>query len=104
MSESASNSRKRLLGPIERSSEVLFGLIMVLTFTGSLSWPQITYQPLPWLRLGGAAQHTKVFQTSVDVQRGFLVGFSHKAVEFTTYVFDPGGSDASVVLEVGVSF
>jgi hypothetical protein len=27
--------RKRLLDPIERSSEVLFGLIMVLTFTGS---------------------------------------------------------------------
>ena len=29
------NTRKRLLDPIERSSEVLFGLIMVLTFTGS---------------------------------------------------------------------
>ena len=27
--------RKRLLDPIERSSEMLFGLIMVLTFTGS---------------------------------------------------------------------
>lgn len=31
-----SQVRKRLLDPIERSSEVLFGLIMVLTFTGSL--------------------------------------------------------------------
>jgi hypothetical protein len=29
--------RKRVLEPIERISEVLFGLIMVLTFTGSLS-------------------------------------------------------------------
>jgi VIT1/CCC1 family predicted Fe2+/Mn2+ transporter len=29
------NPRKRLLDPIERSSEILFGLIMVLTFTGS---------------------------------------------------------------------
>ncbi len=29
--------RKRLLDPIERTMEVLFGLIMVLTFTGSLS-------------------------------------------------------------------
>jgi hypothetical protein len=36
MAKSTSNSRKRLLDPIERSSEVLFGLIMVLTFTGSL--------------------------------------------------------------------
>jgi VIT1/CCC1 family predicted Fe2+/Mn2+ transporter len=30
-------SNKRVLEPIERISEVLFGLIMVLTFTGSLS-------------------------------------------------------------------
>lgn len=31
------SSSKRVLEPIERISEVLFGLIMVLTFTGSLS-------------------------------------------------------------------
>ena len=31
------DSSKRLLDPIDRVSEVLFGLIMVLTFTGSLS-------------------------------------------------------------------
>ena len=30
-------SSKRVLNPIDRVSEVLFGLIMVLTFTGSLS-------------------------------------------------------------------
>lgn len=36
MPKENSNTRKRLLDPIERSSEVLFGLIMVLTFTGSL--------------------------------------------------------------------
>ena len=35
MANSTSYVRKRLLDPIERSSEVLFGLIMVLTFTGS---------------------------------------------------------------------
>jgi len=38
MSETSSErSNKRVLEPIERISEVLFGLIMVLTFTGSLS-------------------------------------------------------------------
>jgi hypothetical protein len=39
MSEAATGTResKRLLDPIDRVSEVLFGLIMVLTFTGSLS-------------------------------------------------------------------
>jgi VIT1/CCC1 family predicted Fe2+/Mn2+ transporter len=36
MTNNTSHVRKRLLDPIERSSEVLFGLIMVLTFTGTL--------------------------------------------------------------------
>lgn len=34
---SSERSSKRVLEPIDRVSEVLFGLIMVLTFTGSLS-------------------------------------------------------------------
>ena len=33
----ASEQRRRVLEPTERFSEILFGLIMVLTFTGSLS-------------------------------------------------------------------
>ena len=37
MSDETVKSSKRVLEPIDRVSEVLFGLIMVLTFTGSLS-------------------------------------------------------------------
>src|SRR5215471_18507230 len=37
MSNPSVGSSKRVLEPIDRVSEVLFGLIMVLTFTGSLS-------------------------------------------------------------------
>src|SRR5262245_48780709 len=37
MSTEPLESSKRVLEPIDRISEVLFGLIMVLTFTGSLS-------------------------------------------------------------------
>jgi hypothetical protein len=37
MSDDSIKSSKRLLEPNERIAEVLFGLIMVLTFTGSLS-------------------------------------------------------------------
>jgi len=36
MPDDAIKSSKRILDPIDRVSEVLFGLIMVLTFTGSL--------------------------------------------------------------------
>jgi VIT1/CCC1 family predicted Fe2+/Mn2+ transporter len=37
MSDTSISSSKRILEPYDRISEVLFGLIMVLTFTGSLS-------------------------------------------------------------------
>lgn len=37
MSTSPGKTSRRVLEPVERISEVLFGLIMVLTFTGSLS-------------------------------------------------------------------
>ena len=33
----AKQASRRVLDPIDRVSEILFGLIMVLTFTGSLS-------------------------------------------------------------------
>ena len=37
MSDDTTRSSRHVLDPVERVSEVLFGLIMVLTFTGSLS-------------------------------------------------------------------
>ncbi len=68
------------------------------------SWPQVTYQPTNWFKFGGVAQRTKVSQSQYDTPRGFFVGFMHKQLEFTTYVFDPGTSSTSVVLELGASF
>jgi hypothetical protein len=37
MIEAQTEKRRRVLDPVERASEILFGLIMVLSFTGSLS-------------------------------------------------------------------
>lgn len=68
------------------------------------SWPQLTYSPLEWLHVGLVAQRTKAYHTSFDVQRGLLIGFSHKKAEFTTYIFNPGWTDPTVVLEVRWSF
>jgi hypothetical protein len=68
------------------------------------SWPQLTYSPVDWFRVGLVAQHTRAFHTSLDVQRGFLVGVSHKKWQFTMYVFNVGFTGPSGVLEVGVSF
>lgn len=68
------------------------------------SEPQLTYAVTDWFRVGLAAQRTKAFQTKLDVQRGFLVGFTHKRAEFTTYVYDLGFAAPTVVLELGYSF
>ena len=37
MSKESQAKRERVLDPVERASEILFGLIMVLSFTGSIS-------------------------------------------------------------------
>ncbi len=68
------------------------------------NWPQVTYSPVNWLQLGLVAQRTKTYHTTLDTQRGFLVGVSHKNVQATTYIFNRGWTDPTVVLELGFSF
>jgi hypothetical protein len=68
------------------------------------SWPEVTYSVLTWLNVGVVAQRTKAYHTSVDIQRGFLVGFTYKQLEFTTYVFNPDQTQPTTVLELGVNF
>ena len=52
MPDDAVNSSKRLLEPIDRVSEVLFGLIMVLTFTGSLSIAEAGHSEIRTMLIG----------------------------------------------------
>ena len=47
-----SNSSKRLLEPNDRLSEILFGLIMVLTFTGSLSVAEVGREDVREMLIG----------------------------------------------------
>ena len=49
---SSERSSKRVLEPIERVSEVLFGLIMVLAFTGSLSVAQAGRESIRTMLIG----------------------------------------------------
>ncbi len=68
------------------------------------SWPQVTYTPVDWLHTGFAAQRTKVYHTSLDVQRGPFLGFSHKDLSFTNYVFNLGWEQPTVLFKVGFEF
>lgn len=65
------------------------------------SWPQVTYTPVDWLHVGFVAQRTLAIQS--DSEAGFLVGLSHKKIEFTSYILDPGPKP-TVILELGYSF
>lgn len=68
------------------------------------SWMEATYSPREWVRVGMVSQRTKAYQTTLDIQRGFLIGFSHKNVSFTTYVFNAGWTDPTTVLSLGFEF
>lgn len=68
------------------------------------NWNELTYSPTDWLRFGLASQRTRAYQTPLDVQRGFFVGSSYKKLDFTTYVFNVGWTDPTVVLAVGFKF
>jgi len=50
------------------------------------------------------AQRTRAYQTDVDIQRGLLVGFSYKKMDFTTYVFNLDEDKPTFVFAVGLSF
>lgn len=68
------------------------------------SWMELSYSPREWWRAGLAAQRTKAYSTSLDVQRGLLIGVSRKAMDFTTYVFNAGWTDPTIVLSLGFTF
>jgi len=68
------------------------------------TWSEFSYSPWEWLRGGIVIQRTRAYQTDFDIQRGLLVGFSYKKVDFTTYVLNPGWADPVVQLTVGVQF
>ena len=68
------------------------------------TWSEVGYSLLDWLRAGVVVQRTRAYQTPLDVQRGFFMGVSHKNLDFTTYVFNLGWTDPTVVLAMTFSF
>ena len=68
------------------------------------SWNELVYSPTEWFHTGLVSQRTRAYHTALDVQRGFLVGFSHQRIDVTAYVLNAGWTDPTVVLGVGFSF
>ena len=68
------------------------------------SWAEFSYSPWDWFRTGVVSQRTKAYQTDLDIQRGLLAGISYKKMNLTTYVFNFGWTDPTVVVTIGVDF
>jgi hypothetical protein len=68
------------------------------------SWMELSCSPAEWIRAGLVAERTKAYRTSLDIQRGFLIAVSHNRLEFTTYVFNAGWTDPTVVISAAFHF
>src|SRR6266550_6164786 len=68
------------------------------------TWSELSISPVDWFRFGLVGQRTRAYQTDVDIQRGLLVGFSYKKMDFTTYVFNLDRDKPTWVFSVAVSF
>jgi hypothetical protein len=68
------------------------------------NWSELSLSPVDWMRIGLAGQRTRAYKTDLDIQRGFLIGFSWKKIDFTAYVLNAGWTDPTVILAVGVEF
>jgi hypothetical protein len=68
------------------------------------NWAQLGWSPWDWLSVGLVSQRTRVYHTSLDVQRGLFVGFTWKSLSLNVYVFNPGWETPTVVSSLAVSF
>jgi hypothetical protein len=68
------------------------------------TWDELTYSPSDWFHAGLVAQRTRAYHTGVDVQRGFSAGAAYKKMDFTTYIFNAGWTDPTVVLALSFKF
>jgi hypothetical protein len=68
------------------------------------NWSEFTLAPVNWLRFGLVTQRTRLYQTDREIQRGMLLGFSHKRVALTGYVFNPDEDQPTFVIGVGLTF
>jgi len=84
MADEAIKPSKRVLDPIDRVSEVLFGLIMVLTFTGSLSVAEAGRDDVRTMLIG--ALGCNVAWGIIDAMLYVMGRLGQKGQSLTTYL------------------
>jgi len=67
-------------------------------------WSELTWAPADWFRAGMVGQRTRLYDTGLDVQRGLLIGFTHRWLDVAGYFFNPSSDDAFTVVSLSVDF
>ncbi|MBK9140159.1 MAG: hypothetical protein IPM17_15560 [Verrucomicrobia bacterium] len=68
------------------------------------NWSELSLAPVNWFRFGIVGQRTRTYQTDLDLQRGFLLGYSYRALDFTAYLFNPDESRPTFVMTMALNF
>ena len=68
------------------------------------NWSELSLSALDWFRVGAVIQHTHVYQTDREIQRGLLVRLSYKHTVLTGYVFNPDDSTPTIVIALRMSW
>jgi len=76
----------------ERSSSYLY------------AWSELGFRPAEWLRVGLAAQRTRVYGGARDIQRGPFAQVTWRRMTFGGFWFNPGSKDQVLVTSIGVAF
>jgi len=67
-------------------------------------WSDLTYAPADWLWLGLSTQRTRLYQTDLEIQKGFLIGTGYKSFELTGYVYNLGFDEPFMLITLSASF
>ena len=68
------------------------------------AWSELGFKPVEWLRVGAAAQRTRVYGGERDLQRGPFVQLTWGPVTVGGYWFNPGSRDQVFVGSIGATF
>jgi hypothetical protein len=68
------------------------------------AWSEIVYSLKDWIWFGIAGQRTRAFESDLEIQRGFLLGFGYNNFELSGYVMNPGLDDSFGLITVGYTF
>jgi hypothetical protein len=68
------------------------------------AWSELGFAAQDWLRIGLAAQRTRIFGEDRDIQRGPFAQVSWDRVTLGGFWFNPGADDQIFVGSIGVAF